>query len=391
MNLPPGLMGMTSQVPTCGEPAASLGSCPQSSQIGSVTVGVGAGPRPVYLSGSMYLTGPYGGVPFGLSILVPAIVGPFNLGTIVARAQVKVSPSDMHLTIVTNPLPQILSGIPLRMRSQSLALSRSDFVVNPTNCSPMSVAATIGSAEGVSFPTSSPFQVSGCQGMPFAPKLEAATLGKASSRGNGASLDVKVTNAAGDHANLATVSVELPKSLKPRLSAVQQGCLAATFAENPGACPPASVVGSAVVDTPVLSVPLTGPVYQVFYRGIKYPDLVLILQGGGIEVRLTGLLNVNQGIGSATFKLLPDVPMSLFELDLPEGSHSILGATGNLCAKRQVVRYTLVGQNGTQNQGGAKVAVAGCRARVARASRRGRPAKASRARSSARIGGARHA
>ncbi len=383
-NLPPGLMGVLGAVPTCGEPAASLGGCPQSSLLGSAAIGAGAGASPLRLTGSVYLTGPYKGAPFGLAIVVPAIAGPFDLGTIVIRAQIKVAPSDLHLAIVTDPLPQIRSGIPLRVRVMNLDLSRPGFIVNPTNCSPMSVGAMIESAQGASFSTATPFQVSGCQGLPFAPKLSAVAPARVSSRGNGAGLDVKIAGAKSGQANLKSVTVNLPRPLKPRLTAVQRSCLAATFAKNPAACPPESVVGNAMVHTPMLNLPLTGPVYLVFYRGVKYPKLVMILQGSGVEIQLTGLLSVNKGISRTELAPLPDIPMSLFELNLPEGGHSVLGATEGLCGKPQTMPDTTVGQNGARTRGAAQVTVAGCHARAARSSTR--RAKASLARLSARVG-----
>jgi hypothetical protein len=230
---------------------------------------------------------------------------------------------------------------------------------------------------------SAPFQVLGCAGLLFEPKLTAATLGKASSRGDGASLDVKVADPRSTHANLKSVVIKLPKPLKPRLAAVQQACLAATFASNPQACPPFSVVGKAEVDTPILSTPLTGPVYLVFHRGDKYPDLVLLLHGSGLELQLKGTVEVSKGVSSTTFSALPDIPMSLFELDLPEGGHSLLGATENLCAKPRTMLDTLLGHNGAGREGSAKVAVEGCPTRAAKASKR-RRVKASTARPSAR-------
>ena len=137
-------------------------------------------------------------------------------------------------------------------------------------------------------------------------------------------LDPKVTDAPRAQANLESVTINLPKPLKPRLSAIQQACVAATFAANPGACPPASVMGKAVVDTPMLGTPMTGPAYLVYHRGIKYPEVMLVLQGGGLSLQLAGSVNIDKGISSTTFSQLPDIPMSLFELDLPEGRNSCL-------------------------------------------------------------------
>jgi hypothetical protein len=384
-NLPPGLTGLLAKVALCEEPAASLGICSQASLIGSAEIGAGAGTSPLRLSGSVYLTGPYKGAPFGLAIVVPGIAGPFNLGTIVVRAQVKVAPSDLHLVIVTEPLPQILSGIPLRVRSLSLEMNRAGFIVNPTNCSPMSVAATIESAQGTSYSASSPFQVNGCLGLPFAPKLAAATPAGASSRGDGAGFDVKVTGAPSGQANFGSVTITLPKPLKPRLTAIQQACEAATFERAPEGCPPDSVVGTAKIVTPMLSTPLTGPAYLVYYRGVKYPKLVMVLQGSGVEVQLVGLLGISKGILTTKFSSLPDIPMTLFEMNLPKGRNSALGATESLCAKPQMMPYTTIGQSGAKAAGVVRITTKGCNASTAAKDGRA-SAKAAAARTVARDG-----
>jgi hypothetical protein len=358
--LPPGLLGDVGAVPLCGNVQVTTGACPESSEVGTVTVGAGAGPDPYRLSGRVYLTGPYEGAPFGIEMVIPAAAGPFDLGTVVVRGRIAVDLATSSLAISTDPFPNSLGGIPLRVRDVELAIERPGFMVNPTDCARQTIAGTVGSTAGTSVAVSAPFQVVGCSKLSFAPKLGATTLAGASSRGQGATLRIRVTNARGAHANLASVSMALPEALKPRLAAVQQACLGAVFAVNRGACPPASVVGRAVVDTPMLNTPLAGPMYLVFYRGTKYPKLVTALRGSGLEIQMTGLLTINKGQGSTTFKALPDVPMSLFELDLPAGRHSLLGATEHLCDRRHSVGYTMVGQNGAQRRGDVGVVVEGC-------------------------------
>ena len=121
---PPGLLGTLSGVPLCGEPQADLGTCPETSRIGSMTVAAGPGWAPLLRppKGSLYLTGPYNGAPFGLSIVVPTVAGPFNLGNVVVRAKIEVDPNTAALTVTSDPLPQILDGIPLRLRTANVTV-----------------------------------------------------------------------------------------------------------------------------------------------------------------------------------------------------------------------------------------------------------------------------
>ena len=68
MKLPAGLSGILKDVAPCPEPQASTGQCPQASEIGTTTVGVGPGADPFYLpepgrpANEIYLTGPYRGI-----------------------------------------------------------------------------------------------------------------------------------------------------------------------------------------------------------------------------------------------------------------------------------------------------------------------------------------
>jgi hypothetical protein len=377
--LPSGLMANIGSISQCGAAEAAAGTCPASSEMGAVVVGAGAGSDPYDLDGKVYFTGPYGGSPFGLAMVIPAQAGPFALGTVLVRGGIAVDLAKGIVTIATDPFPTSLQGIPLRVKTLDLLINRPGFMVNPTGCTNQAINSVVSSVEGSEAGLSTPFRVTGCSGLPFAPKVTATTLAKASSRGDGASLDVRIANVAGHQMNLKSMVVELPRAFKARLTTVQQACLAAIFAVNPGMCPPASVVGNARIDTSLLSAPLAGPVYLVFRRGTKYPDLVLVLQGSGLQLQLVGSVNVNRGIASTAFTLLPDVPLGLFELNLPEGRYSVLGAVGRLCAKPRSVLYSVVGQAGTQSGGSATIAVEGCRARAARAARhrRGRVARRS--------------
>ncbi len=367
---PPGLLGMLSKVTLCGEPQAQEGNCPAASQIGHVTASAGAGPTPLQLplagkpQDPVYLTGPYKGAPFGLSIVVPAEAGPFNLGNVITRAAIAIDHHTAQVNISSDPLPAFLQGIPLDVRSVNVIVDRQGFIFNPTNCHPSSLPATISSTQGAIATPASSFQAANCATLPFKPRFTVATQAHTSKKG-GASLDVKVGSGAGQ-ANIAKALVSLPKLLPSRLSTLQQACPAATFAANPATCPAGSDIGTATAVTPVLNVPLTGPAYLVSHGGAAFPDLIVVLQGQGVLLDLIGNTNIKKGITTSSFASVPDAPVSSFELKLPEGPHSALTtnlpgkARGNLCGSKLLMPTTLTGQNGGQLKQSTRIAVTGC-------------------------------
>jgi hypothetical protein len=359
---PPGLLGVLKSAVQCPEPQAALGQCGPGSLLGHTTVGAGPGPTPFYLGGSVYLTGPYNGAPFGLSIVVPAIAGPFNLGNVVVRAAISVDPNTSQLTITSDPLPTIIDGIPLQVRTVNVIVDRPGFTFNPTTCNPLAVEGTLGSAEGATEPVSTRFQLVNCQTLPFKVKFSVATQAK-TSRANGASLQVKLAYTPGG-ANIHSVAVTLPKQLPARLSTIQQACLAATFQKNPASCPVGSLIGTGTASTPILANPLTGPAYLVSYGGAAFPDIVVVLEGEGIRLDLTGNININkQGVTSSTFANVPDAPISSFSLLLPEGPHSGLSAIANLCGAPLHMPTTITAQNGAQIKENIAIKTVGCPAK----------------------------
>jgi hypothetical protein len=382
---PPGLLGTLTDVPLCGEPQASLGTCAPGSKIGSMTVAAGPGSHPFYAQGSLYLTGPYKGAPFGLSIVVPTVAGPFNLGNVVVRARINVDPSTTALTVTSDPLPQILDGIPLRLRTANVTVDRPRFIFNPTNCAQQQISATIAGAQGAQVPVSAPFAVAGCSGLPFAPKFSVSTSGH-TSRANGASLDAKLVYPKGAQSNIAKVKVSLPKQLPARLTTLQKACPAATFDANPASCPKGSIVGIARATTPVLPVALSGPAYFVSHGGEAFPNLIVVLQGYGVRIDLIGDTFISKaGITSSTFKNVPDVQVNSFELYLPQGPGSALAANGNLCNSKLVMPTSFTAQDGAQLKQSTKVTVTDCGAKASRA-RKARRAKAGRVRGARRAG-----
>jgi hypothetical protein len=372
---PEGLLGMIAKVPLCGEPQAAQGTCSAVSQIGHTVAEVGPGPYPFVLpepgapAAPIYLTGPYEGAPFGLSIAVPIVAGPFNLGTEVVRAKIEVDPHTSQLMISTTAFPKTVKGIPTDIREIDAVIDRPEFMFNPTSCSPMSFSGTAYSFEGATAPVSSHFQMGSCRSLLFKPNFKVTTSGK-TSRTQGASLNAKIVyptgnlgaNQASSQSNINSVKVDLPKQLPSRLTTLQKACTAATFEANPANCPPASIVGHAKAITPVLPVPIEGPTYFVSHAGEEFPSLIAVLQGYGVTVDLVGstFINNKTNITSSTFKNVPDVPIASFELNLPQGKYSALAANGNLCKTKLVMPTAFTGQDGAVIHQSTPIGVTGC-------------------------------
>jgi hypothetical protein len=361
LNTPPGLLGMLSKVPLCPEFQAASGTCGAASQIGVARVAAGPGPDPYWLAGAIYLTGPYKGAPFGLSIVVPVVAGPFNLGDVSVRATIRVDPTDAHLTVTTDPLPQVVQGIPTRIRIVNAEINRPGFMFNPSDCGPKQVTGQAISVAGASAPVANPFSITECARLAFKPKLSASTSAASTKRGTGANLDVKIALKAGE-ANLRYVKVELPKQLPVSLKALNKACTEQVFDVNPAGCPAASIVGTAIAKTPILPVPLSGPVYLVSHGGAAFPDQVLVLQGDGVLIVQRATTFVSKtGILSATFANVPDAPLESIDVSFPKGPLSLLVANGNVCSSSLALRTTLEGHNGSKLTGSEKIAVIGCK------------------------------
>ncbi len=369
LKMPSGLLGTLSNVKLCGEAEGNAGTCGPESLIGETTVSVGLGGNPYTVKGGrVYITGPYDGAPYGLSIVNPAKAGPFDLGDVVVRAKIEVNPENAALTITsdtTGPyaIPQIIDGIPLQIKHVNVSIDKPDFTFNPTNCAPQEIGGGITSSQGTVSELHVPFQVTNCATLGFKPIFKVSTAGK-TSRSNGASLDVRLTYpkaAFGSQANIGKVKVDLPKQLPSRLTTLQKACPDTVFERNPAACPSDSRVGSATATTPVLPVHLEGPAYFVSHGGAKFPELIIALTGQGVTVYLRGETFISpQGITSSTFRTIPDVPIGVFELKLPQGSDSALAANGNLCRSTLKMPTNFVAANGMSIKQSTQISVTGC-------------------------------
>jgi hypothetical protein len=368
VTLPPGLTGKLAGIAECppadvaaaehasGGTEIASPSCPASSEVGVVDVGAGSGTL-FNVQGHAYLAGPYNGAPFSLAIVTPAVAGPFDLGTVVVRSALYVNPETAQVTVRSDPLPTILDGIPLDIKSIVVDMDRPGFTLNPTNCAPMAITGAL-TASFSTVALSTPFQAGGCASLPFDPSFTASTQAK-TSKADGASLVVKVSQRPGE-ANIRKVELQLPKILPARLTTLQKACTEKQFAINPAGCPEASDIGVATAVTPLLASPLSGPAYLVSHGGAAFPDVEFLLQGEGVEADLDGKTDIKKGITYSKFETVPDDPISSFVTTLPEGPHSALAANASLCGQSLTAPTTITAQNGKQIAQSTKIAVTGC-------------------------------
>jgi hypothetical protein len=359
LEMPPGLIANLRGVPLCPNAQANAGTCDLGSKVGTAVVGSGAGTNPFFTApehGSVYLTEGYKGGPYGLSTVVRAIAGPYDLGTVVVRQAIFVDPTDAHITVVSDPLPTILEGIPLRIRSINVDVNRPGFVINPTSCGEKQIKATMKSTEGAVHQAVQRLQVGDCQALPLKPRFSMRLTGRGQTTdGKHPGLRTVVTQRPGQ-ANMKKVAVKLPLSLALDPDNAQSDALCEFEAGQRVDCPASSIIGNAVAFTPVLNQPLRGPVYFVKNvridprtgRQIRTLPTLLITLRGEVAINVRANSDVIDDKLVSTFHTVPDAPVSRFELTLKGGKKGILVATRNICRrpKRQIADLEIDGQNG---------------------------------------------
>lgn len=349
---PAGLSAYLAGVPYCPEAALQVAaaksggeeqadsSCPAASQVGTVQVGAGLGPSPFYVPGKVYLAGPYKGAPLSLATVVPALAGPYDLGTVVVRSAVLVDPGDAHVAVKSDPLPQILGGIPLQLRDVRFNLDRPQFTLNPTGCDPASVNGLVSSIAGDSAGVSAPFQVVGCGELGFKPKLSMSFSGP-THRSAHPALRAVLKAREGD-ADIAKAVVTLPKTEFLENAHIRTICTRVQYAANE--CPKASIYGYAKAWSPLLDQPLQGPVY-LRSSNHQLPDLVASLDGQ-IHIDLAGRIDsVHQRIRN-TFEAVPDAPINKFVLTMQGGKKGLLVNNTELCGAKPRLSVQFTGHNG---------------------------------------------
>jgi hypothetical protein len=353
---PPGLVAKLAGTPACPEEALAAAaaksgveeqqspSCPAGSRVGQVTASAGAGPAPYHAPGTAYFAGPYKGAPLSLAIVTPAVAGPFDLGTVVLRTALYLNPATTEITAVSDPLPTILQGIQLDVRTVQVALDKPQFTLNPTSCDRMAFAGQVFSTLGQAATLSSPFQLGECGRLGFKPRLRLSLKG-GTKRGKHPALTAVLTPRA-DDANIASISVALPRSEFLDQAHIRTICTRVQWAAD--ACPAASVYGEATVTTPLLDYPLRGKVY-LRSSDNDLPDVVPDFRGPAhqpIRLESAGRTDSVRGGIRNTFPFVPDAPFTKLVLQLKGGSRGLLVNSQGLCGHTHRARVSATAHNG---------------------------------------------
>ncbi|HEY3435489.1 MAG TPA: hypothetical protein VGK41_07525 [Solirubrobacterales bacterium] len=361
LHMPQGLLAKLAGVPLCGEAEAASGACPAASRLGSLTASSGVGGAPLWIPQpgkaptAAYLAGPYNGGPYSIVSVVPAQAGPFDLGLVVNRSAIRVDPDTSEATVLTDPLPQFLEGVPVTYRTVSVLVDRPEFTLNPTSCKPKQISATITAADGGVAQASTGFQATGCSKLPYSPKLKIAFKGQMKRSGNPA-VRATLTQKPGQ-ANTAAATVILPKSQFIDNSHINNPCTRVQF--NAEACPPKSTLGTVEAKSPLLDQPLKGKlVFRSNGGERELPDIVADLRGqNGIRVIQVGFIDSVNGRVRTRFLSVPDVPLSRAVFNFFGGKRGLIENSKNLCATRPRVEIRLKAQSGRDSVTKPKIAL----------------------------------
>jgi hypothetical protein len=357
---PPGLSAHLGALDPCDRAAAASGACPLGSRIGSAVAEVGSGSSLATLQGDVFLTGPYRSAPFGLALAFDLELGPFDLGGFNVLARLRIDPFSGRVSVETDPLPQVIEGLPVRFRTIGLDLDRPGFIQNPTSCAPASVDAIVRSTRGATVSPSSPFFVRRCDRLRFAPRLSMRLTNRSElQRGGKPGLRIRIRSAHGS-TNLRRADIALPAQLRFDSAGLDEICARQDAYE--GKCPPSSRVGSARGRTPLLGKHLAGAVHVVQPAGSGLPELWTSLDAMGIRFEVRSEVRTKGGRIHTRLVGLPDIPLSEFVLRLAGGKRGILSLSVDPCSRRDRVERTAAsfeGQNRAYRIKRAKIAT-GC-------------------------------
>jgi hypothetical protein len=353
LTFPPGLTANLGDATIC--PAADIATahCPPASRLGYARIAVGSGPNPLWVpssdspGSSVYLAGPYEGAPYSLLMAIPASAGPYDLGTVVTRAALRVDPASAQVSVELDSLPQIIAGVPLHYRALRIVLDRPGFIRNPTSCEPAQIIGTAQAQGGASASLATRFQAADCAALPFSPRLDFSLLGAPARNGRPA---LKAVISAGHgQAGIARAALTLPATELLEYAQLRSVCTGSRYTAGGGGgehCPRGSRYGRARIFTPMFDRPLEGPLYlRSSSTPRQLPDLVASLDSGGTHLNFVAHTTSAKGLLRLVFGNLPDVPVQRVVIRLQGGRAGLLVNTVDLCRAGPHVRAGFFGHN----------------------------------------------
>ena len=363
--MPPGFTGDLSGITYCseGEIAAAAansgraeqehGSCPTSSEVGTTNVAAGPGSHPFHAVGKMYLAGPFRGAPLSVVAVTPALAGPYDYGVVVVRVALHIDPETAQVSAVSDTVPSIIGGIPIRMRSIQVNIDKPEFTINPTNCSPFSVDSQGIGDQGTVTNFSSYFHAVNCAALGFKPSMRVRQVGSRGETRRSANPELifDLNTRAGD-ANIKGLNVTLPNAFE--IDQTHLGNLCTEKELTTTQCAGRQQIGEATTTTPLLDQPLSGPVYAVSGSG-GLPRLAFVLDGQVDLLPRADTKTIKGSRLSTTVPVVPDAPIGHFHLVVFGGKRGYLANTRSLCTHTPVVRVNYMAQNGETTSQAIKV------------------------------------
>jgi hypothetical protein len=353
LHLPEGEIAKPKGVPLCPDTAATAGTCPAASRIGTVQATTGPGPEPLQVpqpgkaQPAVYFAGPYQGAPYSIVTEVPAQAGPFDLGVLAVRSALEVDPETTQVTVKADPLPQFFEGVGIAYRHIHVVVDRPEFDLNPTDCREMEVTSDVTSTLGTVAHPKARFQVDGCKALKYTPKLKLSFRGQPQRTGNPA---VKAVLTQKPHqANTSSATVLLPQGEFIDNAHIGNPCTMPQFQAEK--CPKKSILGTVKATTPLLAEPLKGKIYFRSNGGAReLPDIVADLRGP-IHVVLVGYIDaVKTGPESSRvrtrFLHVPDAPVAKATFSFFGGKRGLIENSTDLCHGTHRAKLDLIAQNG---------------------------------------------
>jgi hypothetical protein len=372
VDMPPGLLAKLAGTTRCADAAIEAAkartgraeqaspSCPASSEIGRVVGGAGVGSQLTYVPGKVYLAGPVGGAPLSVVGIVPAVAGPFDVGTVVVREALQIDRRTAEVRVdgaLSDPIPHILAGIPLKVRDVRVHVDRPKFTLNPTSCDPFEVQAQIwgggldifSTADDAPVSLAERFQAANCSRLGFKPRVSLRLRG-GTARGDHPAVRGVLRPRKGD-ANLAKAVVRLPRSAFLDQAHIRTICTRVQFAAD--RCPKGAIYGRAIAYTPLLEKPLRGPIYLRSSNN-DLPDVVLDLRGL-VDIEAVARIDSKDGGIRATFTRTPDAPVTKVVVSFQGGKKGLIVNSRNLCLRDSRADLSLAAHNGRRRSLGPLV------------------------------------